>query len=202
MKTSCRLLVCLIAVFAFVALAGSVAAATGSISVAAGGSTPVSLGTLTKDDWLTVQWTSNVAVSATLSGPDGVVETFSAATSGGWDHPLITVPDTGTYTLTFENSGSVAASVTYTTTVTPWNPVDEATDFLTWLMIIAVIIIVVIIAIVVLVVVLGAKKKKAAAMGGAPLGIVMPTTPGICPVCGAQTDTNAPFCAKCGAKFR
>lgn len=202
MKAAYRGLVCIVAVFALAAVAGMAAADSETVTVPAAGSQAQALGSMTEGDLLSLSWSSGTtSVSAVLSGPSGYTKTYSASIFGV---DLITVPHDGAYTLTFSNAGSSAVTVDLEWTVTPFNPVHEATNIITWLAIIAVIIIVVIIVIVVLlVVVMGGKKKKQAAMAaGAPPGIVMPTTPGVCPVCGTQTDTNAQFCAKCGARFR
>lgn len=190
---------CLAAVFALVAVAGMAAADSESITVPAAGSQAQNLGSMAEGDLLSLSWSSTTSVSAVLTGPSGYSKSYSSTTVG-WD--LFDVPHDGAYTLTFTNSGASAATVTLTWDVTPFSPGGFLDDLVTLVLIIAVVVIVIIVVIVVLVVVVGGKKKKQAAMAGAPAGIVTPTTPGMCPVCGTQTDTNAQFCQKCGARFR
>ena len=187
-------------VFAMVAAAGIVTADTEYVTVAAGGTEAQNLGSLVEGDSMTISWTSLQAVSAVITGPSGYSESYSSSTYG-WD--LIEIPHDGAYTITFTNAGATSAEVTLTWDVIPFSAGGLFDDLLTIMLIILVIVIVVIVLIVVLVVVVGGKKKKQAAMAaGAPPGLVTPTTPGMCPVCGTQTDTNAQFCAKCGARFR
>jgi hypothetical protein len=199
MRSAYKGLVCIVALFAVAAVASVVTADTESVTVPASGTQAQNLGDMSKDDLLSISWTSDHSVSAVLTGPSGYSKTYSSSIFG---YDLLNVPHDGAYVLTFTNPGSSSATVTLTWEVTPFNPVHTATDILTWIAIIAVIIIVVIVVIVVLVVVMGGKKKKAEMAAAAPQGIVTPTTPGMCPICGAQTDTNALFCAKCGARFR
>lgn len=161
----------------------------------------VDIGTLHDGDGLFLTWSTSVLtpVSAELTGPEGYSETFTSTYTG---FETVDITHDGNYVLTFHNSGSSSASVTVDYTVTPFSPGGFFSDLLTLVIIIAVVIIVIIVVIVVLVVVLGGKKKQAAMAANAPPMIVTPSTPGVCPVCGAQTDTNAPFCAKCGTRFR
>ena len=197
MKQTNKLIVCLVALLALVFVAGLAAADSESVTVNPSASRPINLGGMNDGDLLTLSWTSNTAVSAVLAGPSGYSKTYSSSSIG---YDIITVPHDGAYTLTFTNpSSSTTASVELIYNVTPFNPIDTAHDIMTWIMIIGAIVIVAVVVIVVLVVVMGSKKKQAA---GAPPAVVTPTTPGMCPVCGAQTDTGAPFCAKYGAKFR
>ena len=199
MKPTYRLIACLAALLALVFVAGLAAADSENVTVSPSASQAVNLGSMNEDDLLTLSWSSNTAVSAVLTGPSGYSESYSSSSFG---YDLINVPHDGAYTLTFTNpSSSITASVDLTFNVAPFNPIDTAHDIMTWIMIIGVIIVVIIVVIVVLVLVLG-RKKTQTTTAGAPSGIVTPTTPGMCPTCGAQTDTNAPFCAKCGAKFR
>lgn len=198
MKAAYNVFVCLVAVFALASVAGFASADTQELTVPAAGNLPVNLGEMAEGDLLTIDWTSSTSVSAILQGPSGYTKTYSTTTFG---FDIITVPHDGSYILTFSNPSSTSATVTLNWDVSAINPVHEATNILTWLLIIAVIIIVAIVVIVVLVVVMGSKKKQQAAVAAQP-AVVTPTTPGMCPICGAQTDTNAPFCAKCGAKFR
>ena len=196
MKQTRMLVACLVALFALVFVAGLAAADFETVTVNPNSSEAVNLGSMNEDDLLTISWTSNTAVSAIMTGPSGYSESYSSSSYG---YDIITVPHDGAYTLTFTNpSSSTTASVDVTFDVVPFNPIETAHDIMWWIMIIGVIIVVIIIVIVVLVVVLGTKKKAAAAQPT----FVAPMTPGMCPVCGAQTDTNALFCAKCGAKFR
>jgi hypothetical protein len=198
MKAAHKGLVCLVAVFALAAVAGLAAADTESITVAAGATVPQNLGSMSEGDLLTISWTSTDSVSAVISGPSGYSEDYSASIYGV---DLIDVPHDGAYSIAFTNPGSSSATVTLTWDVAPFSPGGFFDDLVTLVLIIAIIIIVIIVVIVVLVVVVGGKKKKQAAMAATPQ-IVVPTTPGMCPVCGTQTDTNAQFCAKCGARFR
>lgn len=197
MKSINRLMACLVGLLALVLVAGLAAADSETVTVSPSSSQSVNLGVMNEDDLLTLSWTSNTAVSGVLSGPSGWSETYSSSSFG---YDLVTIPRDGAYTLTFTNpSSTTAASVDVTFNVSPFNPIDTADDIVTWVLIIGVIVVVIIVVIVVLVVVLGSRNKQAAA--AAPV-ISTPMAPGMCPVCGAQTDTNAPFCAKCGARFR
>ncbi len=197
MKSTHKSLAGLVAVLAVVLIAGAAAALTiKTVSVPAGGDRVQNLGNYDSGDILTFSWscTNAVPVSGTLTGPNGFSESYQATIAGG---NTILVSDSGEYILTLHNAEATSSSVQLTYT----SPGTEIGNILTTIVIIAVIIIVVIIIIVVVVFMAGRKKKQVAMPPGAPAGIVTPTTPGVCPVCGSQTDTNAQFCAKCGARF-
>ena len=201
MKAAYKVFACLIALFAMAAVAGIASAETQTITVAAGGTNTVNLGGLSEGDGVFLTWTtsSTTPVSAVLTGPQGFTDSFGSSYVG---FETIDIPHDGAYLLTFSNAGSSSASVTVDWTVTPFSPGGFFDDLVTIVLIIAIVIVVVIVLIVVLVLMSGKKKKQQSMAAAAPQGIVTPTTPGMCPVCGSQTDTNAPFCAKCGAKFR
>ena len=201
MKAKYSVLVSLVAVFALAAVAGLAAAPTQNVTVPAGGNLNVNLGSYANGDDLLITWSTStlMEVSGVLNGPAGYSESISASWLVSEDFVL---PDDGVYTLTLTNAGSTAASVSLTWEIVPFSPGGFFDDLVTLVIVIAVVIIVIIVVIVVLVFVLGKKKKQQAMVATSPPGIITPTTPGMCPVCGAQTDTNAQFCAKCGARYR
>jgi hypothetical protein len=199
MKAKYSLLVCLVAVFAMAAVAGIAAADSETLTVPVGSPVPQNLGSMNEGDLLSISWSTSGTVSAVITGPSGYSRSYSSS-----DFPvdLIDVPHDGAYTIAFTNEGSSSTTVVLTWDVSPISPGGILDDLVTLFIIVAVVVIVIIVVVVVLVFMLGKKKKQAAPLAGAPQGIVMPTTPGVCPVCGAQTDTNAQFCAKCGARYR
>jgi len=201
MKAKYSVLVSLVAVFALVAVAGLAAAPTENLTVPAGGNQTVNLGNYQDGDDLWITWSTStlMEVSGVLNGPAGYSESISASWLVSEDFEL---PQNGAYSLTLSNAGSTDASVSLTWEATPFSPGGFFDDLVTLVIVIAVVIIVIIVVIVVLVFVLGKKKKQQAMVATSPPGIITPTTPGMCPVCGAQTDTNAQFCAKCGARYR
>ncbi len=196
MKSTYKAIVGIVAVLAMVMAAGVASALTvKTITVQANAEKAQNLGSYDTSDILTFSWSSSEAISAVLTGPGGFSEPYAASIAGG---DTIIVSEQGSYTLTLTNANSVPATVTLTYTSSG----TEVGNIVNTVILIGVIIIVIVIVVVVLVVVLGMRKKKqTATAAGAPPNIVTPTTPGVCPVCGAQTDTNAQFCAKCGARF-
>ncbi len=201
MKAAYKGIACLGAVLTLVAFAGIAAAPSQTVTVAGGGSQTVNMGTYTEGDGLLITWSTqslSTQVSGVVNGPSG----FTRSISANWlVEQDFEVPHTGDYTLTLSNAGSTDATVQLTYEMTPFSPQGFFDNLLTLVIIILVVVVVIIIVIVVLVVVVGGKKKQQAAMAAGPQGIVVPSTPGVCPVCGSQTDTNAQFCAKCGARF-
>ena len=156
-------------------------------------------GTVIQGSDLSFDWDSDVPLTLVVSGPSGVVKSYSSSTHGSH---TIEITETGAYFMTWTNSGSVAASLTYTYDVDFFAPVHNAIDSVLLGIMAAVIVIVVVIVLVVVLVLRGDRgKKPAQAQYVQPAALVAATATN-CPNCGAAIDATVQWCARCGAKLR
>ena len=148
---------------------------------------------------LSFDWSSNVPLTLIISGPSGIVESYSSSTHG--DH-TIEITETGGYFMTWTNSGIVAATLTYEYDVDFFAPVHDTFDSILLGVMVGVIVIVVVIVLVVVLVLRGDRAKKPAqAQYVQTVAPVAPTATN-CPNCGASIDATTQWCARCGAKLR
>ena len=149
---------------------------------------------------LSFTWSSDRALTLVVSGPSGVVEYYSSSTHGS---DTIQIDETGTYFMTWTNSGSVAATLTYDYDVDMFAPVEHTLDTIVLGIAIAAIVIVVIIILVVVLVLKGDRAKQPA-QPPQYFKSDFPTaaTATNCPACGALIDGTHQFCARCGARLR
>lgn len=149
---------------------------------------------------LSFTWSSTSALTLVVSGPSGVVESYSSSTQGSH---TIQITETGTYFMAWTNSGSVDATVTYDYTVDFFGPVEDTFDAIVLAMVVAAIVIVVIIVLVVVLVLRGDRRRQP--LQGTeyvqPLSPIAPTATS-CPNCGAAINGTHQFCARCGARLR
>lgn len=149
---------------------------------------------------LSFTWSSDRALRLVVSGPSGVVEYYSSSTHGS---DTIEVDETGTYFMTWTNSGSVAAILTYDYDVDMFAPVEHTLDTIVLGIAIAAIVIVVIIVLVVVLVIKGdhGGKPAQAPQHAQPVSSLPPNATN-CPTCGAAIDGTNQWCARCGARLR
>ena len=157
-------------------------------------------GSILEGSDLSFDWSSTSPLSLVVSGPSGVVKSYSSSTHGSH---TIDIDETGDYFMTWTNSGSVAATLTYDYEVDLFAPAGDAVDAIVLGLIVAAIIIVAIIVLVVVVVMRSGKSSKPAQGPGnvQPAAPVAPNATN-CPTCGAAIDGTNLWCPKCGAKLR
>lgn len=149
---------------------------------------------------LSFTWSSDRALTLVVSGPSGAVESYSSSTHGS---DTIGIDETGTYFMTWTNSGSVAATLTYDYDVDMFAPVEHTFDTIVLGIVIAAIVIVVIIVLVVVLVIKGdhGGKPAQAPQYTQPVSWLPPNAAN-CPTCGAAIDGTNQWCARCGARLR
>lgn len=156
-------------------------------------------GPIVQGSELSFSWSSDRPLSLVVSGPSGIVGSYSSSTHGS---DSIDIGETGDYFMTWTNTGSTDASLTYDYDVDPFAPVEDIFDPVIFGVIIAAVVIAVVIVLVIFFVILQDKEKKPAveiqpSFAGIPRGVS-----GNCPKCGSAVDGVALFCARCGAKIR
>ncbi len=146
---------------------------------------------------VTFDWTSNQPLTLVITGPSGIVESYSASNHGS---DTISIDETGTYYMTWTNSGSTPASLTYNVQVDMFAPIHDTFDTVLLGIVLGVVAVVVVIILVVVLVIRGDRPKKAVQMGQ-PMAPVAPSAT-VCPNCGSPIDSTVQWCARCGAKLR
>jgi len=148
---------------------------------------------------LTFTWSSSGPLTLVVSGPSGVVESYSSSNHGS---DTIHIDETGTYFMTWTNSGSTSTSLTYDYEVDPFAPVEDTLDAVLLAVIAAVVVVVVVIVLVVFLVLRQDKPKTLAPGEMPPVAAIPQGVSGHCPKCGSSVDGMAMFCPRCGARVR
>jgi len=141
-------------------------------------------------------WSSDVTLHFTVTAPGSVVLTDEDTYYGS---DVMTADQAGTYTFTWENTGSTAATLNV---MNFFSDVEHGISNFMWGLFIAVIVVIVVIIVIVLVVMSGDKKKTQPIQQFGPMAPPMAPVGGNCPMCGNPVDPQGMFCAKCGAKLR
>lgn len=156
-------------------------------------------GTIIQGSDLSFTWSSSEPLTLVISGPSGMVESYSSATHGSH---TIDITETGDYFMTWTNSGSLQATLTYSYDVDIFAPVHHTLDSILLGAMVGVIVVVIVIVLVVVLVLRGDRgKKPAQTQYVQPAAPVAPTATN-CPNCGAAIDASVQWCARCGAKLR
>jgi hypothetical protein len=156
-------------------------------------------GTIIQGSDLSFTWSSDVQLTLIISGPSGLVKSYSSSTHGSH---TIEITETGDYFMTWTNSGSSDAALTYDYDVDIFAPVHNTIDSILLGVMVGVIVVVVVIVLVVVLVLRGDRDKKPAqAQYVQPAAPVAPAATN-CPNCGAAIDATVQWCARCGAKLR
>jgi hypothetical protein len=199
MKVAKGIGVCIVGLLAIAALSGNVSAYTATVPSFDLWAVSVQ-GAMNSD--ITYEWTSDLPLSFTISGPGGVLVTALSSTS---ESGSVDVEETGTYLLSWFNPGTQDASLDYIYSVDPFQTVEDMWDKMLLIMIIVVVAVIVIIVFVVVVIV-RAGSEKAPPQGPmyAPQQVYGPPAAqtGVCPMCGTPVDPSFQFCAKCGTRTR
>jgi flagellar basal body-associated protein FliL len=188
----------LIACLSF-ALAFAANAAADQHTIPAGQSYTIEV-ELESGELFTYNWHSDVDLDFVVRDPSGLIVQSESDTD--FDVDVLWPSTAGTYSLTWDNNGMVAASLTYELSGAI-SGVEKAFDWFLIGLIITAIIIAVVVVIVVVVVVMGGKKGAAQPpMGPPPQVASQAAATGHCPTCGTLLDPNAAFCPRCGTQYR
>jgi len=188
------------------ALAFSAPASADNAQVSANGNYQIEVGEfgipgpLVQGSDLTFTWSSTLPLTLVVAGPSGTVESYSSNTHGS---DTIEISETGTYFMTWTNSGSSVVSLTYNYDVDIFGPVHDVIDSLLLGVIVAAIVIVVIIVLVVVLVIRGGEHKRPT-QGQQYVPPTAPLAPiaTACPNCGAAIDASTQWCSRCGTRLR
>jgi len=149
---------------------------------------------------LSFSWDSDFPLTLVVSGPSGIVESYSSADHGS---DTIAIDETGEYFMTWTNSGSSDATLDYDVDVDMLAPVHDVIDsFLLGVIIAAIVIVVIVVLVIVLV--LGkehGKKPAQVQQYGPPIAPLAPNA-SVCPSCGAPIDSTTTWCSRCGTRLR
>jgi len=142
------------------------------------------------------QWSSDVTLHFTVTGPNSVVLTDENSTFG---FDIMTADQAGTYRFTWQNTGSSTVTLNV---MNFFSDVEHGISNLVWGIFIVVIVIIVVIVVIVLIVMSGDKQKTQPVQQFGPSGPPMAVVGGKCPMCGFPVDSQGMFCEKCGARLK
>jgi len=184
-----------IAVLALLLTALPLNASANIVTIAPGDSYPKTV-KASLNEIMPYQWSSDVTLHFTVTEPNGDIWTEENSTFG---FDVMTADQAGTYTFTWQNTGSTAATLNV---MNFFSDVEHGISNIMWGLFIAVIVVIVVIIVIVLVVMSGDKKKTQPIQQFGPMAPPMAPVGGNCPMCGSPVDPQGMFCAKCGAKLR
>ncbi len=149
---------------------------------------------------VTYFWFADADLHFTISSPTGTILLDEVARSGA---DSVDALETGEYTFTWVNDGTVAASLDFS--VNMFDGIEDIEDAVSTFLIIGIIIVVIIVAVVIiiLVVLLGKKKNAQPGVPGPAPFVAQPVgASGKCPVCGTGFAPDTQFCERCGNRIR
>jgi hypothetical protein len=158
------------------------------------GSTPIYQGSE-----VTFSWSSDVPLTLAVSGPSGLIKTYTSSTSGSGK---IDVSETGTYFLTWTNSGSTDATLTFTYNTDLFAPVEHTINTVLLAIVIGAIATFVVIAVVVVLILKAEKAREPTQAQRGQEMYVVPPTAAVCPNCGMAIDSTTIWCSRCGVRLR
>ena len=184
-----------LAVLALLLTALPLNASANIVTIAPGDSYPKTV-KASLNEIMPYQWSSDVTLHFTVTEPNGDIWTEENSTFGV---DVMTADQAGTYTFTWQNTGSSAATLNV---MTFFSDVEHGISNFIWGLFIVVIVIIVVIVVIVLVIMSGNKQKTQPVQQFGPSGPPMVVVGGRCPMCGSPVDPQGMFCEKCGARLK